>query len=469
MMRRLGLAVLVPLIGVAFASCGSDDEAPPPAVDAGEAIDVTVPTDSPVAIDAAMEDVGVDAGPSCAVSPCMIDLVLGGTHSCALASDHSVRCWGSNLSGELGTGAIDGGVDGGFDGGQALPSPVAVAGLAMTSAIAAGGQGQSYDFSCALSVDGTATCWGSNRYGQLGFGTADGGADLAAHPMPVSVQGLTNATALTGGGAHACALLKSGEVTCWGHNGLNQLGRPGAGPANPMPGIAVLPQATPALQVATGQFHTCALLKDTTVWCWGENGKGQLGRALDGGVLQDPIGAPVTGLSGVKQISAGNFHTCALLANGLLLCWGQNDHGQIGRGTGGALVEPSPGLVALPAGLTGVQIAAGLLHTCALLSDSSVWCWGANQTGAVGPATNADGGFAPIDVRTPTKVEGLLNLGASSKAAKIAAGYLHSCALLEGGSVACWGSNQFAELGRGPTEAGAPNTDPHPQPELVQF
>jgi len=135
------------------------------------------------------------------------------------------------------------------------------------------------------------------------------------------------------------------------------------------------------------------------------------------------------------------------------------------------MVEPAPGLVAFPAGSKVSQVSAGLLHTCAVLSDGSVWCWGDNQAGQIGTGVlTADGGdgaateFNPADVLYPTQVVGL-----PAHALAVGAGYQHTCALLVGGAVMCWGSNQFAELGGGAGDAAAANSLPHPTPSAVSF
>jgi alpha-tubulin suppressor-like RCC1 family protein len=416
--------------------------------------------------DAAADGAAVEAGPTCTATPCVTQLGVGGAHSCARIADGTVRCWGSNFAGELGTGMVS---DAGFDGGNgAIPGTPTVTGVAR---VAAGGVGQTDDFSCAVLAGGSASCWGSNRYGQLGR-VAEGGVDLAAHPDPEIVPGLSGVTDIRCGGWHACALLANGSgVSCWGNNAQGELAQFDAGAFTWTPGLAGLPAAMPVTQVATGQFHTCALLANGTVWCWGEDAEGQLGRSLDGGLMQDQHPEPVDGLSAATQVAAGNFHSCAVIEGGLLLCWGQNDHGQTGRGPGGAMVEPAPGLVALPAGSKVSQVSAGLLHTCAVLSDGSVWCWGANEEGQIGTGQlTADGGdgaatgFNAVDVLYPTQVAGL-----PGPALAVGAGYQHTCALLVGGSVMCWGSNQFGELGGGSGDAAVPNSFPHPTPAAVAF
>jgi alpha-tubulin suppressor-like RCC1 family protein len=455
------------LLGAGAGACGSSSgSGPGTGQDGGGIVDATGEASQQAASDAPADGPPIDAGPPCTATPCVTQLGVGGAHACVRIADGTARCWGSNYAGELGSGTVG---DAGFDGGNgAIPATPAVTGVA---AVAAGGVGQTDDFSCAVLAGGSASCWGSNRYGQLAL-VSEAGVDLAAHPDPGAVAGLSGIEDVRCGGWHACALLAGGGgVSCWGSNAQGQLAQFDAGTFTSTPGLAGLPAAMPVTQIATGQFHTCALLADGTVWCWGEDSEGQLGRLLDGGSMQDQHPAPVQGLSGATQIAAGNFHSCAVLEGGLLLCWGQNDHGQTGRGPGGAMVEPSPGLVAFPAGSKVSQVSAGLLHTCAVLSDGSVWCWGDNQAGQIGTGVlTADGGdgaatgFNPADVLYPTQVAGL-----PAHAVAVGAGYQHTCALLVGGAVMCWGSNQFGELGGGAGDAAAANSLPHPTPSAVSF
>ena len=334
----------------------------------------------------------------------------GGEYTCLGLADGSARCAGRNQFGQLG--------DGSWSNSAFLVQP---AGLASVRAAAAGDE-----FSCALRTDGTAACWGLGEKGQRGDGTFD---QVALSPVPV--QGLTTATALTGGYNHACALLSDGTMRCWGSNANGQLGDPSTAESSvpiPVAGISGV------LAIATGAFHTCAVMQDHTVRCWGENGSGQLG---NGTFTSSSTPVTVAGLSNVVAIAGAGSHTCAALADGTARCWGNNYEGQLGDGT----ATPS----AMPVQVAGIgnatEIAGGWAHTCARLSDRTIRCWGEGINGELGNG-------AMQNATTPVTVSGI------STAVGLTAGWWHhSCALLADGGVRCWGVNEWGQFGNGTTTA----------------
>ncbi|TMK74425.1 MAG: hypothetical protein E6G48_03490 [Actinobacteria bacterium] len=288
-------------------------------------------------------------------------VAAGDEYACALLADGTARCWGLGESGQRGDGSF-----GTFTPGDV---PVAVGGLAGAVSLATG-----YGHTCALLADATMRCWGENRQGQLGNGaTADPGT-----PYPVAVSGITGATAFTTGAYHTCARLGNGALSCWGRNGDGQLGNGTyADSSTPVPVSGI----TTAAAVSGGGSHTCAVLSDGTVSCWGDNRFGQLG---DGTTFGRTTSVPVSGITGAVAVSAGWGHTCALLGDGSVQCWGDNEFGQLGDGTTTARTTPVP--VGAVAG--AVAITAGWWHhTCALLGDGTVKCWGANEWGQLGNGT----------------------------------------------------------------------------------
>jgi alpha-tubulin suppressor-like RCC1 family protein len=311
-------------------------------------------------------------------------------------------------------------------------SPVVVFGVDSAVAIAAGGD----EHTCALLADGTAKCWGRNTFGQLGDGTTDGFLD--PRPTSTPVQDLSNAVAITTGFQHTCALLADGTAKCWGRNELGQLGD-GTKTERHRPVAVGVPLSSlnNAVAIAAGGNQTCALLADGSATCWGNNLNGELGS----GVFPDSS-APVavTGGGGsftARDIAAGRNHTCAVRANSTVSCWGSNDSGQIGDGTiGGTRLSP----VAVPNLNNVVAIAAGEAHTCALLANGTAKCWGANGNGQLGDA-GASGSLS----RVPVLVSGLTN--AVAIAAGGALGSSHTCALLANGTARCWGANGSGQLG----------------------
>jgi alpha-tubulin suppressor-like RCC1 family protein len=248
------------------------------------------------------------------------------------------------------------------------------------------------------------------------------------------------------GGEHTCALSYGGTVKCWGANSHAEL-------AVGADGDQPLPKAVPGLSqvrsLALGFRHSCALLLDGTVKCWGANYAGQLG---DSSTTQHGWPTPVKGLSGVAQITAGGRHTCARLNDGSLMCWGGNNSGAIGDGTNVNKLVPTlvPGLNVTHVSAGGDEVGTDV--TCAVLSDHTVRCWGANGKGQLGDGTTAD-------KWDPTPVPGLTDV------VEVAAGADNACARTAAKKVKCWGDDTYGAVGNGP--ANVDKTVKTPSPLLL--
>jgi len=344
--------------------------------------------------------------------PVVVAVSSGGHHTCSLMAAGGVKCWGSNYYGELGDGT-----------GKDSKTPVGVSRLPSgATAISAG-----YGHTCALTPGGGVKCWGENGSGQLGDGTT-----ASYREAPVDVSGLSGeATAIAAGGWHTCAMVAAGGVMCWGDNYYGQLGDGTRTNRHAPVGVSGL--ASGVASISAGRYHTCALMVTGGVKCWGRNVEGQLGSGGAKRWRTTPAG--VTGLtSGVAEVSAGGWHTCALLRLGGLRCWGANSYGQLGDGTTTRRRVPTR-VSGLWSGVAAVS--AGSWHTCALMDVGAVMCWGNNAYGRLGDGTTTER-HAPVDVSH-----------LSSGAADISAGTAHTCALVSGGSVKCWGYNAYGQLGDG--------------------
>jgi|GEM_PF-6563093 len=331
--------------------------------------------------------------------------------------------------------------------------------------------------SCALMSNGKVFCWGRNDHGQLG--TNAGGYSV----RPVEITGASGATAIAVGLIHACALLTDGSVKCWGNNGYGQLGddSPVSWSHVPVP----VSNLSNVKTIAAGRYHTCAILNDGHIMCWGRNINGELGNGLTG---SRSMPVQVTGISDAKAIAAGdnhscaidgtevkcwgrntegqfgnhsdinsrtpvstyfqlnasgiaagNFHTCALNTNtnGIVFCAGNNTSGQLGNGS-----TRSHWIPVDVHGLTNVQIIAtgGWLnlpsHTCATTANAETRCWGSNADGQVDPSNSSS------SILTPALV-------LSGEVVDLGLGSYHSCAVLSDGNIRCWGSNNYEPLGNG--------------------
>jgi len=327
-------------------------------------------------------------------------VAAGHDHSCVLLQDNAVWCWGVNTGGQLGDGRI-----------FASATPLPVLGVSTATDLDAA------DFhTCARLDDGTVRCWGSG--GRLGREShVDSGA-------PVQVADLTNATDVSTGEVHSCAVLAGGSVRCWGSaNWAGQLGNGTTEQSRTPVPVTGIGNAT---AVELGADHSCALLSDRTVKCWGYNAHGQLGGGWDDWSTTPVV---VTDLNNVSQLGAGGAHTCALLTDGTVMCWG------LARALGNPEGAGSRTPLVVPGVDNITAIAVGGFHTCVLSASGTVQCWGySGECGQLGPQA-PDPPFAPV------QIPGIDN------ATALAAGANHTCVELASGSVRCWGSNTQGQLG----------------------
>jgi alpha-tubulin suppressor-like RCC1 family protein len=254
----------------------------------------------------------------------------------------------------------------------------------------------------------------------------------AARTTPVAVSGLSNAIAIQASAFHTCALLANGSVRCWGSNEFGQLGIGTFGGRKVTPTAVNLPN--PAVAIGVGAAQSCAVLVNGAARCWGRNNAGALG---DGTNVDRASSVRVKGLDMVVAIDP----PCALLANSNAHCWGNNGNGQLGNGTTTNSLSPVRVGTSIKPFLNAVAISASGAHTCALMADGSANCWGLNTAGQLGSGT------AP-SIITPGLVVGG---GGTIAARDVAAGRSHTCAVRANGTVACWGSNAAGQLGDGTT------------------
>ncbi|HJM41239.1 MAG TPA: hypothetical protein QF514_03325, partial [Candidatus Thalassarchaeaceae archaeon] len=288
------------------------------------------------------------------------------------------------------------------------------------------------EHTCAILTDESMSCWGANGFGQLGTG------DNTASSNPVAVSfvnpgGVTTLfpVSVSSSQYHTCAVLNDGSVQCWGGNSYGQLGD-GTNTSQSSPTGVDLGENHSAVMIGVGKTHTCAILEDASVSCWGYNIHGQIG---DGTNVQrnSPTSVDLGENRSAVAISLGESHTCALLDDTTLKCWGFNNHGQIGDGT--FTNANTPTTVDLGDD-TAVAVAAGRHHTCSLLSDETVSCWGWNDRGQLGDGTYTS-------QPEPTSVT--IDTGVTS----LAIGDRHTCTILDNGTAMCWGNNVFGQLGNG--------------------
>lgn len=350
------------------------------------------------------------AAASLAVVELAPDLLgVGERHQCSVTLGGTAQCWGDNDGGQLG--------DGSRSASARLPRPVV--GVMRYAGLGAGAA-----HTCGVTEPGDIYCWGSNADGELGDGTT------IRRSAPVRIAGTGTYKLVRAGRAHTCALDVEGQVRCWGSNVAGQLGD-GTWDSRSIPTLVRLPGQATALTIAVGRAHSCAVLSDHRVVCWGSNTFGQLGVAGDSAA---DVPRVVPGVR-ASALAAGGGHTCVVLVSGPVQCWGRDDYGQLGA-------EPSRGgavgrVTVIPGGEDVRAVTAGAAHTCALTRGGWAWCWGRTSAGARRTADRV--GRGPYVALT--------------------AGGTRSCAIPRGRVAECWAGADVWTRGRR-VEGGSQTPEP---------
>ncbi len=446
--RVLVLASCAVSAGVgALVACGTDDSrvafiAEP---DSGSEADVSspppsLPPSSPPTFEAGVDaDAGEPRTPNydasdesvvCTETPCVKQLAAGDNHFCALLDDGTVRCWGDNYRGALGTGITT----------RVYAAPQAVVGVEDVTQIAAHGL-----TTCARRSSGGVKCWGQNLQGQLGLQVTPPVSDSNYHPTATDVPLDAGVDRVDVSARAVCAIGTNGvDVYCWGGNDQKQLARADVGSIGG-PGL-VDGQGFQLTRIAGGLASVFGITKTGELVGWGAVS----GRPAS--ISPTTIMAPIPSLEGVTSLTSGTAHQC-VIASGKVYCWGTNSKGLLGTGISDSETYPAPAALAADAGVYPQQVAASPYRTCVRMTDGSVQCAGWDERGQLG---RGDAGtyslsFVPVSTLQEYVVQ-------------IATSYFATCALVQGGKVVCWGGNTGGELGTGTTDS-----IPHPVPVPVVF
>ena len=416
-------------------------------------------------------------------APIPNQISAGNSHTCAVTSTGGVKCWGSGSNGKLGNGTT-----------TTSDVPVDVSGITNAVQVSAG-----REHTCAVTSAGGVKCWGSGSNGKLGNGTT------TTSDVPVDVSGITNAVQVSAGREHTCAVTSAGGVKCWGQGSNGQLGDgKSSEDRDPSKLFIQTYSTTPVdvfglsniIQITSMGYKrssyssdiTCALGMAGSIKCWGRFVNSYVYRFVTGGINSLPTNIPaLTELSGsVTQIALGHQHTCILLRNGRVKCWGYNSFGQLGVNKTGDLDPIETGVqstsqrplevVSNKIGhpLTDVaQITSGMYHTCVRLHNGMAHCWG--YAGSTGQLGNGEKGsydsdntkwsgdyFSTVPVWV-NNTHNIVQIAASQKLfSSSSMNFLqHTCAVTSSGGVKCWGNGGGGQLGAGNRSSSSIPVDVH--------
>jgi alpha-tubulin suppressor-like RCC1 family protein len=370
--------------------------------------------------DQAESPVGPEAAPALSVSSAAAlsfrQVSVGGQHACGVATDDRAYCWGFNFSGELGNGtSLEGPERCGIW--PCSTRPIAVLGGLHFRHVSVG-----LSYSCGITTEQRAYCWGYNGSGQLGDGTT------TDRLTPVAVAAGRRFRQVRAGSNHACAITPLDVAFCWGNDSQGQLGD--GAPTAYRPSPVRVAGGLHWRQLSAGAGYTCGVTNGDRAYCWGNNGNGQLG---DGTTILHFTPLAVVGGLLFRQIDAGYAHTCAVTTADRAYCWGYDGQGTVGDGTTG-IARRRPTAVATTRRFD--HVSAGDNHSCGVTLAGRGLCWGYNGDGELGDGTTTQR-------LTPVAISGDLAL------TLVTTGGHSSCAVTTDERAFCWGDNTYGQLGDG--------------------
>ncbi|MAZ62159.1 MAG: hypothetical protein CMB18_02535 [Euryarchaeota archaeon] len=382
---------------------------------------------------------------------------IGGSEktSCVILSDFSVQCWGAGYQGQQG--------DGTSASSNSLPSNITMPSGHTPRSLSSGSESQHI---CMITTDGALFCWGNNEFGQLGDGTTCSVATYAygcngqfgkSTPSQVNLPTSRTATAVTTGAFSTCAILDDGSVWCWGANDQGQLGVGNITQTfqswQNIPVKTLIPASRTAISISSGDSHTCAVLDNKSVVCWGDNVNGQLASDSTFSYRNSPT--YIDSAIQFNSVSAGSLYTCGISTQDRAWCWGHNNQQQLGVESIAWGDFYTPYETSLPSSRAVVSLSTGTQHACAILDDSSLYCWGDDNENQLNTEYNCDNydttnGCYDNHRRTPAQPL----LPESLTAVALGTWEYRTCVLLSNGALICWGYAGYGVHGNGTTGLG---------------
>ena len=295
------------------------------------------------------------------------NISAGSDHNCGITTANEAYCWGNGNSGRLGTGNTTS-----VNEPTEVINPIGVSGWKSISA------GRFH--SCGVTTDNQAYCWGIGENGGLGTGNET----TVSEPTPViNPTGVSGWNSISAGTRYSCGITTDNEAYCWGYGVFGQLGTGNTTSVNKPTPVINPTGVSKWNSISTSGSHSCGLTTDNQAYCWGAGDDGRLGTGNETKVNKPTPVINPTGVSAWNSISTTGSHSCGLTTDNQAYCWGAGGYGRLGTGNETTVSEPTP--IVNPTGVsTWNSISAGGAHSCGLTTTNKAYCWGAGEYGRLG-------------------------------------------------------------------------------------